>query len=194
MIEIDKAVIVEALNKPTIQSNPILEVKQITLENINDGSWFNDPTAISCFKQFLESGQIGYYCYKEGVCIFRGWIFQNSNNTWVGRNFLYTLAPNEAFIAWCETAEEYRGLSAFPTFLNEILSTNPNIHFSMYIHPDNTSSLRAAKKSGFETTRKLNLWKVWKFRVVFDRFQKNGRWFFRISFGSSVKSNFISHV
>lgn len=188
MIEIDRAVIVEVLKNPPAMSNNDLEVKPITLDNLQDAAWFNDASALESFQQFLESGHLGFYCYKDGICIFRTWIFTHSANTLVGRNFVYQLAPNEVFSGWSETAKEYRGLGAFPFTLNYIIQHYPELHISAYIAADNTASIKGVLKTGFTITRKFTLIRFWRIRVQLETFRHTHKRYFRLKFGATIDS------
>jgi hypothetical protein len=188
MIEIDKAVIVEVLGSTPTISNSNLEVRPITKENLTDAAWFNDEATLDAFVHFIDSGHLGFYCYQNGVCIFRTWIFTHSANTFVGRNFVYQLAKNEVFSGWSETAQEYRGLGAFPFTLNYIIQQYPQFHISAYIAADNHASIKGVLKTGFTITRKFTLIKYWRIRLQLETFRMNKKGFFRIKIGGNIES------
>lgn len=188
MIEIDKAVIVEVLENPPVISSDVLEVRPITKENINDAAWFNDASVLESFTHFLDSGHLGFYCYKDGKCIFRTWIFTHSANTLVGRNFVYQLAQNEVFSGWSETAPEYRGLGAFPFTLNYIIKQHPEFHISAYIDASNTASIKGVLKTGFTITRKFTLLKFWRIRLQIETFRHTRKRFLTFKLGGKIDS------
>jgi hypothetical protein len=151
-----------------------------------DSKWFNDEVTITKFKEFLKVGHIGFFCYKGDVCIFRTWIFINSDNTFVGNNFIYQLAENEVFSGWSETALNYRGLGAFSFTLNQIIHELPNLNISAYIAHDNIASIRGTEKTGFEITKRLLLIKFYRLRCKIQFAGKNNSWVFRLGFSHKI--------
>ena len=185
-IQIQKAVIVEVKKSVPKWTSEILRVERITLENLEDCKWFNDEFTITKFKEFLKVGHIGFFCYKGDICIFRTWILINSDNTFVGNNFIYQLAENEVFSGWSETAVQYRGFGAFSFTLNQIIYELTNLNISAYIAYDNIASIKGTEKTGFEITKRLILIKFYRLRCKIQFTTKNNRRVLRLGFSHKI--------
>ncbi|MFT6244124.1 MAG: RimJ/RimL family protein N-acetyltransferase [Salibacteraceae bacterium] len=162
---IENAFIVEAINAMPKWHSSELRVERISKSNINDALWFNNEETLKEFERFIEIGHIGYYCYLNEVCIFRTWIFTDSNQCFVGQNFIYKLKPLEYFSAWSETASDYRGKGAFSFTLNHILNELNENHISAFIDSKNIGSIKGTKKVGFVITQKYFLFRLYRLRI-----------------------------
>jgi hypothetical protein len=88
-------------------------VEKITLNNVQDGKSFDSKETIQSFIGFLKRNQTGFYCYHVDSCVCRAWLFNVEDRCYVGQDFLYKIANNEQFIAWCETDPNQRRILSF---------------------------------------------------------------------------------
>lgn len=150
-----------------------LTVKLINLNNVNDAEWFNDATQIETFKKFLEKKYIGFYCYKEDLCVHRLWLFNNSDRTYLNQEFIYKIKVNEMFVAWVETSEKYRKTGAFSKTINFVINSIQNKTFIASIDANNTKSINAFLKNGFGIYKKFLLLKFYKIKLSIQYKQDN---------------------
>lgn len=186
MLELENALIVEVVNSFKKWSSQDLKVLAINKENINDALWFNTQEEINQFQHFIDKGYLGFYCYKNGICIFRTFIFTKSEKAMVGKHFAYHLKENEVFSAWNQTAKEYRGLGVYSFTLNQLIHMFPDKHFSAFVSADNHSSIKGMKKAGFEITRRLILMKLSRLKIYIQYKGPNNKWCFRLGIGSII--------
>lgn len=185
----ERAYIVRVTENPSKMVRDDLDVRSISIDNIQEGAWFNDTMALEKFKHFLSKNQFGYFTLLNDIVVFRTWIFSNSRFTLVGRDFKYQLAANELFSGWSLTTEKARGKGVFPYTLNQLIHLHPNKVISAYIDRNNIASLNGVKKTGFTVIRKIALITLWRLKVQIDYGDSSKRQLRRISFGSIVKSD-----
>jgi hypothetical protein len=188
IIEIDKAYIIEAKKRLPLYNPNNLRIQRIDSSNMMDSVLFNTEDTLLKFKEFNKNGHLGYYCYLEDACILRTWIFTKSDVTFVGRNFIYELEPNEFFSGWSETKEDARGIGAFSFTLNSIIHELNDKRITAYVASDNIASLKGTKKIGFEIIRKFLLIKLSRLSIQIEYFRFNRRRFISVRFGHKIKS------
>lgn len=162
-----------------------LKVEKVTYENLNDAARFNSGEELVEFKNFLDKGYKGYYCYYDNICIHRVWLFTDSARTIVSDGFLYNLNNNEYWIAWVETDRYYRGMGAFLTSLQFILKDNPNKIILGTVNPKNSISLKVFTKCGFYEFKKYIFIKISRFKMIVQ-YRRYNKVSFNVKFGSNV--------
>lgn len=176
-----------------VRNNPLFEnrienkefnINLVDCNNLNDAKWFNDIKQIETFKHFLEKNYIGFYCYFKSKCIHRLWIFTDSDRTYLNQYFIYPL-KNEFFIAWVETASEYRKLGAFNQTINYVTHYFPNKDFIAAIDSKNYKSLKAFLTNGFKIYKSFLLIKFFRLKLSI-LYKKNNTICFKPNIGTKV--------
>lgn len=187
LLTVEYASIIRVHNKVVLENNPDIEIKPITEENINDGATFNSEAEIQNFRKFLKAGHKGYYGYYKGNCGIRIWTCNTEERALVGKNFLYKLPKDEAFVVWGKTSEDFRLLGLYTYALQFLILDNKDKVISGYIDPSNYKSLKGLEKVGFLIVENYTLIKFWKFHLKIKTFQLGSNFYWPLSFGYKIK-------
>ncbi len=129
------------------------DIRLVDSSNVSDALLLDRPTWIELFKDFLKSGDHGYYAYLDNEMVHRSWVKfgPDSVETW-GPYAPLPLQPGEAFIHFCRTSEKARGRGIYPAVLSRIVSDCrlqgiKDVFISTSL--DNLASRRGVEKAGF---------------------------------------------
>jgi ribosomal protein S18 acetylase RimI-like enzyme len=114
---------------------------------------------IAEFRGFLARGDRGFYAYRDGRVVNRAWVIvgPGSCDLWHGYGRL-TIPAGSAYVHYCETAPEARGLGIYPAVLAHVARTLEEegirpIRISTTI--DNTASQRGIDRAGYRIVRRV---------------------------------------
>ncbi|MBO7127393.1 hypothetical protein J6W78_07575 [bacterium] len=136
----------------------VIKIEKVTLENVDDAKSFQSENYIRFFRNFLKKGAVGYYAYKDGVCVHRSWVFEQKMQ--IHSLVAEPLLENQVYIAWCETAAFARGLGIYPQVLSRIVQDYSAKQIFIAVNKNNTASIRGIEKAGFELCRTYRIKRV----------------------------------
>ncbi len=128
-----------------------IKIEKVTPENVEDAGSFQSENYIRSFRNFLKKGFVGYYAYKDGVCVHRSWVFERKMQ--IHSLVAEPLLENQIYIAWCETAGFARGLGIYPQVLVRIENDYEGREIFIATKETNFASRRGIEKAGFELYR-----------------------------------------
>lgn len=150
-----------------IEKIPNISVEFVNHRNIRDVIYFQSEEYLRVFESFLKMGDVGYYAYLNMNCIHRSWIKFNSQIVETHWAYKFKLKCNQAFIHYCETASEARGMGIYPFVLRKIIS-DFNEKYDIFISVDgnNLSSQKGIEKAGFEVVERVKIKVIFGFKYV----------------------------
>ena len=139
---------------------------------LKNGFNINPPFSIKNFEKKISQGQILFCAFIGKNLAHSSWVVMSNNiKIHPPLNINYS---KEAFIWYCITAPEYRGLGLYPYTLSKILEfleRNGKSTAKLAIRKDNIPSIKGASKIGFEIHGegkflKLFGWIFWKEKSI----------------------------
>lgn len=152
----DQIYLLEKLNHIDLFGIDEVFIKRVNFENVDDAKSFQSEHYINCFKDFLKSGEIGYFAYLKDICVHRSWV-QSSGNAILHSKYSIELKENECFIKWCETASSARGLGIYPFVLKKITDDFSDNRILISVNCKNIASLKGVKKAGFLIIQRISI-------------------------------------
>ncbi len=148
--------------KNVVQKSPA-KIVQANYNNLVDILTFQNSRYIKIFKQFLDSGDKGYFAYLDSKCVHRSWIQFGEKEISLAPLIKRKIKQSEAYIHYCETAPEARGKNIYPDVLSRIINDFKDKYKNIYISTNikNLTSRRGIEKAGFrerESTSSNYLW------------------------------------
>lgn len=135
-----------------------IKIEKVTPENVEDAGSFQSENYIRSFRNFLKKGFVGYYAYKDGVCVHRSWVFERKMQ--IHSLVTEPLLENQVYIAWCETAAFARGLGIYPQVLSRIVQDYSDKQIFIAVNKNNAASIRGIEKAGFELCRAYRIKRI----------------------------------
>ena len=127
------------------------DIRAVSAAHVEDALSMDSPRRIEEFRSFLARGDRGYYAYVGGRCAHRSWLVRGpaTMRLW-GRYGAWPVGAEEAYVHYCETSAEARGLGLYPAVLGHIARETVGLR-SLYIatEQDNQASRRGIEKAGF---------------------------------------------
>lgn len=138
--------------------------KPITEKNVAEVAQLRNNTRLREFKRILKQNSIGVAAYKNNQVVGYGWIkWQNCFD-----NFFF-IKKNKALLASFYVDSRYRGYGIYPCIIQKLISeANINygiVNFLIGIQSNNISSIKGAKKVGFQFLRDYKLFRAFKVTI-----------------------------
>jgi len=142
------------------------EIRNASYDNLPDILHFQAPKYLEVFQQFLKLGDKGYFAYLDGKCVHRSWVKFNKQVVYLHPLLKMRLKENEAFIHYCETAPDARGMNIYPHVLCKIVSDfGEDYKVLICVNSKNKASIRGVKKAGFTEIRRIKLLIIFGVRI-----------------------------
>lgn len=149
-----------------IQHSPSI-IKYADYNNIADVLYFQPAKYLDTFRKFLKIGDIGYYAYLNGKCIHRSWVKHIAQDVYFHKYYKYKLSEDEAYIHYCETAEEAKGKNIYPHVLTRIVNDfSHKKRVLIVVDKSNISSIKGVTKAGFVEYLELNIIVILGVKIV----------------------------
>lgn len=144
--------------KNVVQKSPA-KIVQANCNNLVDILTFQNSRYIKIFKQFLDSGDKGYFGYLNSKCVHRSWIQFGEKEVSLAPFIKRKINKDEAYIHYCETAPEARGKNIYPAVLSRIVNDFKDKYKNIYISTNikNIASRRGIEKAGFRERERVHL-------------------------------------
>jgi hypothetical protein len=138
-------------------------INNVNYSNYKDALIYEPLHKVEQFKNFLDSGDHGYYAYLNGKWAHRSWVTFGPRvvHRWFHFTPMY-IEKDEAFIHWCETASYARGLNIYPAVLSKIVNDMKGSYKNIYIATtiNNTSSQKGILKAGFKEFERIKIFSL----------------------------------
>lgn len=142
----------------TMNQTSLASVYPASHENISDLLYFDTQHNLDIYHQFLARGDTGYLASIGKTCIHRSWVIHHPGTVWPHWALPMTLSPGEAYIHFCETAEDAKGKNIFAHVLSVITDDFLNCrNIYICVNTKNKASIRSIEKAGFQLVRKTIL-------------------------------------
>lgn len=152
-----------------VHSDPAIDIVKVTNNNVEDALNYEPYFKVQKFKQFLASGDRGYYAYLNGAFAHRSWVTFGPKTV---RQWYFfcplELKEDEAYIHYCETVPFARGRGIYPIVLNKIVKDLHGQASNVYISTieSNIASRKGIKKAGFIEIRRQRVIGVFGMQYV----------------------------
>lgn len=139
--------------------NPLIAIQRITFENVDNAICIDKPSVVSLFRQFLSTGDWGYFAYLNGQIIHRSWVKFTSHKPYTWDSFgMIKLSEKQALIHFCRTSKVARGMGAYSSVLIKAIQDCYSVGINeIFIATtgSNIASIKGIIKAGFfEVERK----------------------------------------
>lgn len=148
----------------SVKAKVKLKFKFITEKNVAEVAKLRNNSRLHEFKKILKQDSIGIAVYDDNQVIGYGWVkWQKCFD-----NFFF-IRKNRALLASFYVDSRYRGLGIYPCIIRElIIESNKKRGTTYYligIQNNNISSIRGAKKVGFQFLKDYKLFRAFKVTI-----------------------------
>ena len=142
------------LTGPTATGETGVTIREVGEANVNDAGTMESSAMVSQFRAFLRKGDRGFYAYVDGRVMHRSWCVLGPGRTptWFEHGWI-TLGGRQAYVHYCETAEDARGRGLYPAVLLYAMKALAQSGYEeMFAATDaeNKPSRRGLEKAGFQ--------------------------------------------
>jgi len=122
---------------------------------------------LQTFKDFLNSGDQGYYAYVNNKCVHRSWIQFGEKEISLHPFFKKKIKADEAYIHYSETAPGHRGQNVYGFVLSQIVKEFKDRYRKIYISTNvrNIGSQRGITKAGFVAIEMLTILVIFGIKI-----------------------------
>ncbi len=150
------------LDEHTCGKNETIEVREVNRDNLNDVISYRDKKTRDVFSTYLNSGQRGYYAYKDDRVVGHAWVLPKGRRKRLLWGWLPV--PNDcSFIYFCKAKPS--SLKPFIEAIGHREKTADSWPLGISIPSDDAELRCAICENGFKRTSKL--WKIEFFRCIF---------------------------
>lgn len=134
--------------------------------NIYDTLSFQNEEYVEVFLDFLKNVDTGYLAYNKSECVHRSWVRSGKQSVNLNWAFKLTIAKNEHYIHYCETAAKARGKNIYPHILCVIAQDYRNKgRVFLTVNAKNITSIKGVEKAGFIEKEKIILLVIFGFKI-----------------------------
>lgn len=142
-----------------------LEIRKVTFNNVYDALTFQDINKINYFKNLINLGDIGFYSYKDGICINRNWVrLEGIYN--ISHFVQKTLPKGYVYIHACETDINFRNKGIQTKVLKYIVNEFYNKNILVSVNKHNISSVITFRKNNFKVGVIYNITVILGFKFI----------------------------
>jgi len=157
--------------KENRNATSVVEIREVTAENVNDALAFQSQKQIQLFSDFLGRGDKGFYGYLDNSCVHRSWVVSGPAKVMLYKFFSLDINASEVFIQYCETAPGVRGKNIFAHVLNHMANQFKGKRVLTSVDLSNASSRRSMEKAGFKEVDRIKIMMIFGLRFVSHEYQ-----------------------